>query len=649
MAVPATKRASVRQHPLKSHLLKVHMVLSLRPVSGGLFCLLLMLWMVWPAQASAQQMDSTLVARFQLAESYLRAGQFDRAISLLEDLYDASPATYVFYEKLKEGYESMKRYDEAIALVDARIPNEATPVILISEKARLQFLRGDENLAYSTWDEALATAPDHVNSYRVVYQSLSNARLFERAVQVLEQGREHLKNPDHFRIDLAWLYSLTSAHAKAMSEYLGLLGENERQLSFVRSRLGRFIDQDNVLDTSIPVVEDAVREEPLNRSYRELLGWLYLENDQFTEALDVYRAIDRLEKENGNVLFTFAQQAADAGAYEAASEAFAEILERYPDAPAAPEAQMGLGEMHEHHGRALGERAFDDAGNRIAAPEFESALDAYRVFLQRYQSHPYYPEVLQRIGQLQQDVFFNLGDAEVTLLEVKDNYPTSNAATQAEFDLGRIAVLRGNLQSARIIFSRLEERLRIGEMAEKARYQLALIHFYQGEFEAALTLSQVMNENTSTDVANDAIELKVLLFENKGPDSLDTALNLYAQASMSARQRSYPAAITMLDSLLLNFGNHPLADDARYLKALTLREVGRSEEALAALLEFPLIHPESFLVDRSLFTAGEMYEREIGDDELATKTYGRLLSEYPGSLLTTKARDRIRMLRGDGT
>jgi hypothetical protein len=90
-------------------------------------------------------------------------------------------------------------------------------------------------------------------------------------------------------------------------------------------------------------------------------------------------------------------------------------------------------------------------------------------------------------------------------------------------------------------------------------------------------------------------------------------------------------------------------DDARFLKAMTLREVGRTEEALSALLEFPLIHPESFLVDRSLFTAGEMYEREIGDDELAAKTYGRILSEYPGSLLATKARDRIRVIRGDGT
>ncbi|MFK7845778.1 MAG: tetratricopeptide repeat protein [Rhodothermales bacterium] len=597
----------------------------------------------------AQQMDSTLVARFQLAESYLRAGQFDRAISLLEDLYEASPATHVFYEKLKEGYENVKQYDEAIALVDQRIAVDANPVVLLSEKARLFFLKGEEQSAYDTWDEAIATAPTHVNSYRVVYQSLSRVRLFERAVSILEYGREKLNSKDHFQMDLAYLYSLTNAHDKAMQEYLSLLSNNERQLSFVRSRLGRFIDQEGVLDKGIPIVEAVVRDEPLNRSFRELLGWLYMENDQYDEAFNVYRAIDRLEQESGGVLFSFAKQAADAGAYEAASGAFSEILERYPEAPSAPEAQMGVAEMHEQRANELMERAYDKANNRIPAPNYEASYAAYQVFLQQYPTHPYYPEVLKRIGSIQQDVFFNLGDAESTLTEVRNEYASSNAANEADFNLGRISVMRGDLEKARLTFNRLEERLRLGELAEKARFQLALIHFYQGEFDAALTLSQVMNENTSTDIANDAIELKVLLFENKGPDSLNTALNVYAQAALSKRQRSFDIALTKLDSLLLQFGAHPLADDARFLKATTLRETGQTDAALAAFLEFPLIHPESFLVDRSLFTAAEIYELELGDEELAAKTYSQLLTDYPGSLLSTKARDRIRVIRGDGT
>ena len=605
------------------------------------------MWVVCPAMA--QQMDSTLVARYQLAESYLRAGQFDRAITLLEDLYETSPSTFVFYEKLKEAHESMKQYDEAILLVEQRMKLESVPVQLTAEKARLYFLKGEEIRAYEIWDEALALLPENANSYRLVYQSLYNVRLFERAIGVLEQGRVNLNSEDLFQMDLAYLYSLTGAYPQSISEYLGLLQKNERQLSFVRSRLGRFIDQEGMLDKIIPVAEESVRTEPLNRSFRELLGWLYLENEQFEDALNVYRAIDRLESESGSVLFTFAQQAADAGAYEAASEAFAEILERYPDSPASPEAQVGVGDMHEKHARELGERPFDEAGNRTPAPHFEASLDAFRVFLQNYPNHPYYPEVLQRIGSLQQDVFINLGDAEATLLEVRTNYPTSTASDRADFDLGRIAIMRDDLEKARLLFSRLVEKLRIGELAEKARYETALLHFYRGEFDAALTLAQVMNENTSTDVANDAIELKILLFENRGPDSTNATLLQYARASLLERQRSFDSAIATLDSLIFQGGSHPLIDEARYLKATTLRNIGKSEEALAALLEFPLIHPDSYLVDKSLFTAAEIYEIELQNDDLAVNTYNRLLTEYPGSLLANKARERIRDIRGDGT
>lgn len=600
------------------------------------------------SEAVAQQIDSTLVTRYQLADSYLRAGQYDRAITLLQDLYEESPATYAFFEKLKEAYENVKRYDEAIALVEDRIPRDANLVGLLSEKARLQFLRGDETIAYESWQKAIDVAPSQVNTYRIVYQSLSNVRLFEKSVEVLEGARVTLNDQEQFQVDLAWLYSLVGEYAKSMQEYVGILAKNDRQLSYVRSRLGRFVEQENVLDEGIPVVEEAVRVDPLNRSFRELLGWLYLENRQFSEAFDVYRAIDRLEQEEGNVLFTFAQQAADAGAYEVSAKAFDEVLDRYPNSPAAPEAQLGLARMHEKHAEDMAERAFDDSGNRISAPNYEAALDNYRIFLQEYPSHAAYPEVLQHIGRLQQEIFYALGDAESTLKEVIEKFPASMAFQEANFDMGRIAVLRDELPKARLIFSRVEEELRIGELAERARFELALIHFYQGEFDAALTLTQVMNENTSTDIANDAIELKVLLFENKGPDSLNAPLNLYADASLAARQRLHNKALSTLDSLMLQYGNHPLMDDARFLKATTLREIGRTEEALAAFLEFPLIHPESFFVDRSLFTAAQIYDYELGKEELAIETYSRLLNEYSGSLLASQARERIRILRGDG-
>ena len=226
-------------------------------------------------------------------------------------------------------------------------------------------------------------------------------------------------------------------------------------------------------------------------------------------------------------------------------------------------------------------------------------------------------------------------------------YARSPAAERAAYDLGRIALLRGDLDAARLAFSRLEEELRLGELAEQARFELALLHFYRGEFEAALTLAKALNENTSTDIANDAIELKVLIAENRGPDSLSAPLGRYARAKLLLRQQRPQAALDTLDVLLDQSGAHALADDARFLRADALRRSRQTETALQAFQEFPLIHPQSYLADQSLFLAAEIQEEELSDADGAITTYTQLLTDYPGSLFAQEARARIRRLRGD--
>jgi tetratricopeptide (TPR) repeat protein len=611
---------------------------------------------LWPSSATAQRLqirpggdvDSSQVARYTLAETYLRAGQFDRAIRLLEDLHADSPDTYVFFDKLLEAYENVKQYDDAIALVESQMDSSAQDDKLRVEKARLQYLKGDEDAALATWNAVLDGTPS-ASRYRLVYASMIDVRLFEQAAGVLERGREAAAEPALYRTELAYLYSLNGSHKQAAREYTALLGETPNKLSFVRNRLSRFMDQAGALDSTITVFEGAVQKEPLNRSYRELLGWLYLEHEDYRKALNAYRAIDRLEQEQGRVLFYFARQAADAGAFDVASEAYDEILRRYPDAPVVPEARLGLGEMHQRWAEATGEQPRDAQGNRQPSPHYDAALAAYRTFLQEHPSHTRYPEVLRRIGQLQQDVYHDLGAADATLQEVVDRYGNSEAALEARYDLGRIALLRDNLDAANLMFSRLVEELRLGELAERARYEMALIHFYRGEFETAQTLASAIDENTSTDVSNDAIELKVLLTTNKGPDSLNTPLQLYAEASLTQRQRQPAVAVQLADSLLGSYGRHPLADEARFIRAQSLRAAGRTDAALAAFQELPLIHPQSPFADRSLFEAAALQAHALGAIEDAIETYTTLLTDYPGSLLAPDARTAIRRLRGDQT
>lgn len=615
---------------------------------GSRFLLILMLISLSsPLSGRGQIVESSQVGRFQLAESFLRAAQFERAISLLEGLFEESPGTHVFYERLREAYENVKRYDAAIALVEAKIQSETASTSYISEKARLLFLKGDEASAKISWQAAIDSNPGSPSVYLLVYRSLMQIRLFDFAIEILEQGREKLDNTALFQTDLAQLYSLTSQHGRAIGQYLELLKINQNQLNYVKTQLGQFLINDQAIAESIEVAEKGVANEPLNRSYRELLAWLYIEAERFRDAFVVYQAVDRLEREEGRMLFSFAQVAADGGVYDVALEAFDEVLRRYPEAESAPDAMRGLGLMQEMWAEALGEQVFDLSGTRSPRNHYDEALDTYQRFLIEYPQHAYFPDVLQRIGVLHQDIFFDFVSAASVLMEVISRYPGTQAANQAEYDLGRLAVTQNRLEDARIRFGRLLTRLRTGDLAELARYELAMLHFYQGDFVAAEGYTAVMQENTSTDVANDAIAMKVLLIESMGPDSLNTPLRRFARIKLLIRQRNWEVAIHQLEDLLNEFGGHSLADDMLFENAALQAMTGDISGAIQLYLELPLVHPTSFFGARSLFQAARLQADQLDDKELAIRTYERILLEYPGSLLTTDTRSAIRVLRGD--
>ena len=290
--------------------------------------------------ASAQQRDSTELRRFQRADSYLRAGQYEKAIGLLEGLYEQSPDNASFYRKLKDAYESVKRYDDAVRLVEDRLDETPTPQLL-AEKARLLHQKGEEPAAERTWTAAIQLAPERAATYRVVYQSLVDVRRFRRAIEALRTARSRLGSEGLFRTELAYLYGLDGQHRKAMREYVTLLEASPDRLGLVRSRLQTFVEQGEGIEASTEVLQSAVEEHPLNAAYRELLAWLYMSTDDYKSAYDVYRALDRLQQTSGGRLYTFAQKAADADRFEVATTAFETVLSRYPDAEVAPNPVPG--------------------------------------------------------------------------------------------------------------------------------------------------------------------------------------------------------------------------------------------------------------------------------------------------------------------
>ncbi|HLT47843.1 MAG TPA: tetratricopeptide repeat protein, partial [Rubricoccaceae bacterium] len=585
-------------------------------------------------------------ARLQLAEQYLRAGEADRAIALLEDLYAASPSPLA-YARLMAAYTEAGRFDDAAALVERRIEAEGPSPSLLADQATVLHRAGRTEEAEAAWAAAVEAAPGAEMTYRLVANAMANAQLYDRAAAVFRQGRERLGDAALFQAELANVCGLAADYACAADEYLALLAEQPDAVEVVQVRLGRLLEGEGAADAFRAALDRAVRRDPLNRAYRELSAWVAVEAGEWTAALEANVAIDRLEREEGQSLFAFAEAAVTGEAFAEAERAYALIVEQHPDGPLAPLALLGRARLAERRAEAEGERAFDAAGERVPAPGYEAALDGYRAFAERHPHHPEADAALAAAARLYRAVFRDYAAAEGILRALAARTADPAVSGQARLDLGRLDLQQGDLGAARAAFAAVEEGLRIGPLAEEARLELARLDFYEGDFEGALARVRAMNENTATDVANDAIALKVLLMENEGPDSLSTPLRAYAGAALLQRQGRAAEALDAFDALLAEHPAHPIADEAVVARVEALRALGRTDEALATLEGFPERFQGSYLAERALFLIGEVHERDRGDAAAAQAAYTDFLARYPGSLLAPEARARVRRLRGD--
>lgn len=594
-----------------------------------------------------QQLDGQVLAQFQLADQYINSGQLDRAVALIEDLYASEPTSLPVFTKLKQVYTAARMFDEIVTILQDRIAQDSPSMNLYAELGMARQQAGRPTEAVEAWSLAIEAAPSAEMTYRIVANYMGQARLYDEAAATLNQGRESLGDPLLYRAELANLYGLAANYEGAASEYLSLLIENPDAGDLVRARLTRLIEAEGAADAFSGAIARAVRQDPLNRSYRELAAWIALERGDFVAALDANIAIDRLQGEQGQSLYGFAGAAITAEAFNEAQRALSIIAERHAEGPIAPYAHFSMAQLSQKLAEQSGEHAFDAAGQRVPAPHYEAALASYSTFPERFPRHVASGEALARAAELQQSVFRDYAAAEALLQTLVAGSNDPRLAGNARLDLGRVALRRGDLGAARRSFAQVEEGLRIGPLAESARLELARLDFYEGDFEGALARVDAMNQNTATDVANDAISLKLLLRENTGPDSLSEPLLAYATAELLQRQQRSREALDTLDALLGTASAHPISDEADFLRVKALRSLQRPEDALVALENFPGRYPDSYLVERTVFLRGEVYERELGNSAAATEAYADLLARFPGSLLAPEARSRIRRLRGD--
>jgi TolA-binding protein len=190
----------------------------------------------------------------------------------------------------------------------------------------------------------------------------------------------------------------------------------------------------------------------------------------------------------------------------------------------------------------------------------------------------------------------------------------------------------------------VEENLKYERIGEEAKFKNARIFYYDGNFSYAQAQLDVLKGSTSKLIANDAMNLSILITDNLGLDSNFTAMEQFAQADLLLEQHKYDSAFQLYDTIIDIFPDHNLKDDILMRKADAFIFQAKWKSAIEKLEEIVKSHADDILADDALYKLGKIYEDQLFDLEKAKSFYFQIMKEYPGSLFSTKARKRYRAL-----
>ncbi len=576
----------------------------------------------------------------QLAAQYFQNGDYERAALYYEKLYREQKSTF-YYEQLFKSLVALERYEEAEKLAKDRLRKDAAPRYNI-DLGLLYERMGSADAAAKQFQQALKDMPADQNGIRQVANDLIRANKIDLALEAYERGRRTLRDGNLFSYEIANLYGVKGDTQRMVSAYMDLLSLNEAYIQSVQNALARHIDFSTPNEGT-----EILRTEVLRRTQRtpevtifpELLIWMYVQQKDITSAMVQSKALDKRLNGNGERLMELGDIALANREYSSAAKCYQYVVDLGSSRPNYLLARISLVE-------ALNAKVIDQA--EPSTEELRELERQFEVTVSELGRTPTTTRLLR--GQARLKAYY-LGDIDGAIATLNEALATPglDPRTEAELklDLGDVHLLAGAIWEASLLYSQVDLDFKYDLIGHDARFRNAKVSFYAGDLLWCQAQLDVLKASTSKLIANDAMELSLLISDNYGLDSNSAPLSFFARAQLLSFQHRYTEALATLDSLETEFPMHSLGDEMFFARFRIARDRHRYEEAASWLVKLTEQYPLDILMDNALLELGKLYEERLNDPEKAMAFYERLLFEHTGSIFVPEARKRFRNLRGD--
>ncbi len=424
--------------------------------------------------------------RYLLGVNFEQSGEYEKAKQIFEELYNGNPENYQYFDALNRVYLQLKDYDNSISIIEERIKANENDINLYGMLGKTYYIKGEENKAFDTWDQALQKFPRNENSYRVMANYAIELRTFDKAIEYLNRGKSVSNNPQLFSYDLASIYSLTMRFKDAAKEYCEIISSTPNQYEVIESRILSYINKPNALSQTIDVVKEFEANDKIVIDY--LLARLYMEDDKFDKAFDLYLDIDDKQNKQGQDLYSFANFAYSEKQFDLAAKTYNELVKRHPNSPFVSSAKLGYAKTLEE---ALNnESSFSENSwkpfykvKSVDNDKVEKVITAYNELINLYPHSEVAGEALLRIGRILLYKQNDISSAQKYFDRIIKEYPASKFIPDAYLELANINVLENKFDDAQNNLTKVIDNKGAGEeKINLARYNLAKVNFYRGDF-----------------------------------------------------------------------------------------------------------------------------------------------------------------------
>lgn len=474
---------------------------------------------------------------------------------------------------------------------------------------------------------------------RTTAQYFFQKGLTEEAIKIYETGRKISGNPWDFAIDLANVYRRLNNKDKMVEEFLNFVHQNPDNLSYVQNILQNLLTEVEDLEAMQIILYTRLQKAPDFTPYSELLVWVNVQLKNFNAAFVQARALDRLHNGKGNRLLEIGQIAFRNGDYENATKYFEYVIQTY---------KQGLN--YELARRFLIKSREEVVKNTFPIdPEaIRTLVNDYRLLIQDLGMTRVSLEAM-RSKALLHAFYLDEKDSAIQLLETVIRSPRLDLELESsvKLDMGDIYLVMDQPWESTLLYAQVEKSAKETVLGYEAKLKNAKLSYYTGDFALAQAHLDVLKLATSREIANDAMDLSLLIQNNTVFDTTQEAMREYAQIDLLLFQHKYGEALSKLEEMLIQYPGHSLTDEVWWRKAQILLSQGKFEQSIEVLNNIVNQYPYDILGDDAAFLVATIYEDHLGQKEKAMELYQRFLVDYPGSLYSAEARARFRNLRGD--